>query len=415
VNQAGERVYVIAADITLDRLSEFFLTNKITANSGAALLAENGRIIAAPALLRAESRNKKDIWLQDHFPSFHEKFVEYQDSPSSLYLIYRAEDQQNWLVTYSPVGILDWYLGTAIPEDDLTGKAMFLVNRMIIVSVIILIIALLLVYFLIGRVSRPLVAISNETERLKSFDLDHVKPVNSLISEIDQVSRSLVSSVEALKAFRRYVPADLVRELVERGKGGELGGEKRELTLFFSDIESFTTASEKLEPEEVMLQLSEYFDAMTKVIMDEKGTVDKFIGDAVMAFWGAPTDVDEPAIRACRAALRCQERLVELNDQWASEGRPRFNTRIGLHTDAVVVGNVGSSERMNYSAIGDGVNLASRLEGLNKQYGTHIMISEATYQLVKDLFECRLLDEVIVKGKTKPVRVYELLSEKLST
>ncbi|MDX1336188.1 MAG: adenylate/guanylate cyclase domain-containing protein, partial [Gammaproteobacteria bacterium] len=114
---------------------------------------------------------------------------------------------------------------------------------------------------------------------------------------------------------------------------------------------------------------------------------------------------------ACRAALRCQERLAELNDRWEAEGRPRFKTRIGLHTDAVVVGNVGSSERMNYSAIGDGVNLASRLEGLNKQYGTWIMLSEATYQLVQDNFECHLLDEVVVKGKTRPVRVYELLGE----
>jgi adenylate cyclase len=412
VNKTGERVYVIAADIALDKLSSFFLTNKITENSGAALITEKGRVIAAPALLSAELRDKKTVWLQDHLPSFYERFVDFQASPSSLYHIYREEDQQYWLVTYSPVGILDWYLGTAIPEDDLTGKAMYLVKRMIVVSVIILILAVLFIFFLVGRVSKPLVEISRETERLKNFDLDHVKPVSSIISEIDQVNRSLTSSVEALKAFRRYVPADLVRQLVERGEGGELGGEKRELTLFFSDIESFTTASEKLEPEEVMLQLSEYFDAMTHEIMAEQGTVDKFIGDAVMAFWGAPSDVEDPAIRACRAALRCQARLAGLNDHWESEGRPRFNTRIGLHTDDVVVGNVGSSERMNYSAIGDGVNLASRLEGLNKQYGTHIMISEATYQLVKDYFECRLLDEVVVKGKTQSVNVYELLAER---
>jgi adenylate cyclase len=411
VNKSGERVYVVAADIALDELSSFFLTNKITENSGAALITENGRVIAAPALLSAELRNQNKVWLQDHLPSFYERFVEYKETPSSLYHVYREQDQQYWLVTYSPVGILDWYLGTAIPEDDLTGKAMYLVNRMIIVSGLILVAAVFFIYFLVGRVSKPLVEISHETEHLKKFDLENVRPVKSMISEIDQVSRSLVSSVEALKAFRRYVPADLVKELVERGKGGELGGERRELTLLFSDIESFTTVSESLEPEEVMLQLSEYFDAMTKEIMAEQGTVDKFIGDAVMAFWGAPRDVSDPALHACRAALRCQERLAELNDQWAAEGRPRFKTRIGLHTDSVVVGNVGSSERMNYSAIGDGVNLASRLEGLNKQYGTWIMVSEATYQLIKNHFACRLLDEVVVKGKTRPVRVYELLGE----
>ncbi|MDX1335952.1 MAG: adenylate/guanylate cyclase domain-containing protein, partial [Gammaproteobacteria bacterium] len=409
VNTEGKRTHVVAADILLEELSQFLLSHHVTEHSASGLITSEGQIVAAPALLKAEYSEQDKVWLQERLPAFYERFVEYQKSPSPQYRLYREEDDQYWLVTYTPVGILDWYLGTAIPENDLTGKAMYMVNRMIVVSAFILIAAVFLIYFLIGRVSKPLVEISRETERLKKFDLENVRPVKSMISEIDQVSRSLVSSVEALKAFRRYVPAELVRELVERGKGGELGGERRELTLFFSDIESFTTASESLEPEEVMLQLSEYFDAMTKVIMAEQGTVDKFIGDAVMAFWGAPRDVSDPALHACRAALRCQERLAELNDRWEAEGRPRFKTRIGLHTDAVVVGNVGSSERMNYSAIGDGVNLASRLEGLNKQYGTWIMLSEATYKQVHDHFECRLLDEVVVKGKTRPVRVYELL------
>jgi adenylate cyclase len=409
VNKEGERTHVVAADIILEELSAFLLSNKITEHSVAGLITTEGLVIAAPALLGAEYRDKERVWLQDRLPSFYERFVEYQKTPSPFYRFYREADQQYWLVSFAPVGILDWYLGSAIPEKDLTGKSMILVNRMIVVSLLILILGVLLMFFLVGRISRPLIQISQETSRLKNFELEHVRPVNSMITEIDQVSRSLVSSVEALKAFRRYVPADLVRELVERGKGGELGGERRELTLFFSDIESFTSASESLEPEEVMLQLSEYFDVMTKEIMAEQGTVDKFIGDAVMAFWGAPRDVSDPALHACRAALRCQECLAELNDRWEAEGRPRFNTRIGLHTDSVVVGNVGSSERMNYSAIGDGVNLASRLEGLNKEYGTWIMVSEATYQLVQDHFECRLLDEVIVKGKTQPVRVFELI------
>ena len=160
-----------------------------------------------------------------------------------------------------------------------------------------------------------------------------------------------------------------------------------------------------------MLQLSEYFDAMTNIIEKEKGTVDKFIGDAVMAFWGAPLPNENHPLGACHSALQCQRQIKKLNTKWKKEGKEQYHTRIGIHSGPVTVGNIGAKQRMNYTVLGDGVNLASRLEGVNKIYKTDIIISHSTYIQVKEFFKCRILDQIAVKGKDESIKIYELLTE----
>jgi len=162
-------------------------------------------------------------------------------------------------------------------------------------------------------------------------------------------------------------------------------------------------------PEKLVVHLSEYFEEVTQIIMKANGTIDKYIGDAVMAFWGAPIVDKDQALNACRAALKLQHRLNELNRKWAMEEKPILETRIGIHTGNVIVGNMGSSDRMNYTALGDTVNLASRLEGANKIYHTHIIISEDAYTEIHEFCLARPLDMVAVKGKTKGIKIYELL------
>jgi adenylate cyclase len=162
--------------------------------------------------------------------------------------------------------------------------------------------------------------------------------------------------------------------------------------------------------EQLMTHLSEYLDALTHVIMDNHGTVDKYIGDAIMAFWGAPLPCADHAYLACRSARRCQQALTALNRGWHARGLPPMPTRIGLNTGACVVGNVGSSDRMNYTVLGDSVNLASRLEGVNKVYGTRVILSEATHLAVADRVLARPLDLVIVKGRSEPTRILELVA-----
>jgi adenylate cyclase len=247
--------------------------------------------------------------------------------------------------------------------------------------------------------------------RVEHFDLEGKPDVASRIIEIDEISRSFVRMKTGLRSFQKYVPADLVRNLVRLGEEAELGGERRELTIYFSDIAGFTSISEQMDPEELVRHLSVYFSDLGRIFLENRATIDKYIGDAIMAFWNAPERVGNHAELACRTALRVQARLAELNACWRAEGRPELGTRCGLATGEVIVGNMGSEDRLNYTVIGDTANLASRLEGLNKYYGTRIMIAEATRMKVEGLFRTRKLDIVAVSGTTRPIAIHELVAE----
>ncbi len=212
--------------------------------------------------------------------------------------------------------------------------------------------------------------------------------------------------------FSQYLNPTVVNELIAHPEKLRLGGEKKELTVFFSDIASFTNFSEKLDAVDLVGILNEYLSGMTEIILKNDGTLDKYVGDAVMAVWGAPMPLPNNAMSACRAALQMQDKIDEIAARWEKEGKPKLLVRMGLNTDFMVVGNVGGSSRFDYTVIGDAVNLGSRMEGANKTYGTRIMISERTHELVKDELLCRELDYLIVKGKTQPIRVYELIGDR---
>jgi adenylate cyclase len=213
-------------------------------------------------------------------------------------------------------------------------------------------------------------------------------------------------------AFQHYVPPAVVEDLVSDAGALRLGGEKRELTVLFSDIRGFTTLSEGLQPEELVKLMNEYFTVMTDLVFAHRGSLDKYIGDAIMAVYGAPVvESDHPAL-ACRSALDMMRALEELQQKWQAAGLPKIGIGVGINTGQVVVGNMGSKTRFNYTVVGDHVNLSSRIEGLNKTYGTSILISEYTYERVKDEFRnVREVDSVKVRGREQPVRLYELFLE----
>jgi adenylate cyclase len=213
-------------------------------------------------------------------------------------------------------------------------------------------------------------------------------------------------------AFAMYLAPAVIEHLIQDPDKLSLGGEEREMTALFSDVQGFSSISEKLKPAELVHLLNEYLTAMSDVLFEFEGTVDKFEGDAIIAFFGAPIPCDDHARRACFAALAMQKKNAELNEKFESEGRPHMLTRIGINTGHMVVGNMGSAQRMDYTIMGDSVNLASRLEGANKQYGSLIMISEYTYEQVRDSVEAREMDLITVVGKARSVRVYELLARK---
>ncbi len=209
--------------------------------------------------------------------------------------------------------------------------------------------------------------------------------------------------------FSKFVSQDVVDELLANPEAIALGGAKKEITVFFSDVRGFTTISEKLSPEELVQLLNDYLSEMTELIIQYRGTIDKYMGDAIMAFWGAPIPNDQHAYFACVASIAQYRKLKELQEKWKGSGTTNIDIGIGLNSGFAVVGNMGSSHRMDYTVMGDTVNLGSRLEGITKTYGVKICLSEFTYELVKDKVYARELDLVKVKGKNEPVRIYELM------
>lgn len=260
------------------------------------------------------------------------------------------------------------------------------------------------------RMSTTLKSITAEAEHLQDM-ASPSKPIGSFVKELNTLGSTVYQAQRAVWSFSRLAPREIVRGVLDGTISTELGGKRQEITAFFTDVRGFTTLSEKADPDVLMRQTSRYFTALSDVIMEQGGTIDKFIGDAVMAFWNAPNPQEDHCERACRAALLSQKANERVNREFEAEGLPQFYTRYGIHVGEAVVGNVGSSERMNYTTLGSVVNLAARLEGLNKEHGTDILVSEAVYERIRHRFRCRFVDTVVAKGMVAETRIYQLLEE----
>jgi len=295
------------------------------------------------------------------------------------------------------------------PTDDFVGFLKSMNRQIIAVILALTAVELLLIFLLARRLSRPIEDISSELRAVQGLSFDETPERHSAVREIDQLQRAIALLRNSLRSFSAFVPVDLVRGLVKSGIPLELGVESRHVTVLFSDIEDFSTHAERSKASDLLAQMSVYFAQITRAIADEQGTVDKFIGDGVMAFWGAPVPLPDHPLRACCGALRAVRRMEKVNAEWRREGRPTFRTRIGMHTAEVLVGNVGSSERFSYTAMGDGVNVASRLEGMNKRFGTTICISDSMVETLGAQILARPMRRASVKGRKQHFMIYELL------
>lgn len=265
------------------------------------------------------------------------------------------------------------------------------------------------------RISTPIRRLSNAAERVGEGDLNTRVDIRSGGRETRMLGEAFNSMVGGLKerdfikdTFSRYVTKQVAEEILKDTGSISLGGRKQEVTILFSDIRGFTTFSERNTPEDVIQHLNEYFSAMVDSIFKYEGTLDKFIGDAVMAVFGSPVAHEDDPLRAVSTALDMRERLEALNAEWTAAGRDTLRIGIGINTGEAIVGNIGDIRRMEYTVIGDNVNLASRLESLTKEYECPIIISESTMIKLTGRIDSHLLGEVTVKGKTQPVRIYEL-------
>ncbi|AMK12580.1 hypothetical protein AWY79_16450 [Pseudodesulfovibrio indicus] len=307
------------------------------------------------------------------------------------------------------------FVAVAVPESQFTGPIARIGTRTLYVSLGLLLLSLPVVFGVAKLISRPLRLLTVAVHEIKSFNLNTPVSIRTVITEIRDLTAALETMRNSLKVFGSYVPRPLVKRMITNDIVPALGGERRELTLLFSDIEGFTNIAEGMSPEELTADVTTYFKRISQVILHTGGTVDKYIGDAVMAFWNAPVRNAGHAHDACLAALRCEAALRIFNMGRENQGKAAFRTRMGVHTGEAVVGNIGSSDRMAYTAIGASVNLASRLEGLNKYLGTSILVSESTRAAAGDQFVFRFAGRVVAKGTSSGVGAYELLGTRYGT
>ncbi len=409
-DQNGQFIAVIGVDIFLKGISSF-LEKKISFKDERILMVnEKEEILASSFSLEGVSNTTRLSSIgQLKDKTFAQAFALYKLSNEKLFFF--SEGGINYISFFFPIDIdagQTWVLSVVIPKETLIHDVNVIIIKVLVFSFVIFVGALLMVLFLAGKISRPIVALTHEIDKVKAFDLKDPIIPKSHIKEIAMIEASLADMKQALQSFSLFIPKLLVKQLVEKREGIKLGGELRVVTISFYDIAHFTTISEHFPPQELMLQVSEYLRALSPIIIQNQGTIDKYIGDNIMSFWNAPSDDPDHILHSCMAAWACQQKVAALNQKWKKEKKPCFETRMGIHTGDVIVGNIGSSERMNYTVVGSSVNIASRLEGANKIYQTKIIISEPIAEKVKDHFIIRLLDLIALKGSNTGIFIYEL-------
>lgn len=407
---------VFGLDISLEYLTRFVSGQNITANGYSFIITRGEDLVAYPhrppfTMVNAASGKLFNVH-QAHLPFIDESLDIYkQTGQSEIILKYQ---HKTYLVTYRPVGDIapqGWLIGVVTPRSDLIGMLKEIRYISVLVSLFILLLGILVVSRLVTRIVSPINELVKETDRIRQFDLEGDVRLRSRIKEVVFLRNAVRAMKRGLRQFQLYVPKTLVRQLIQSGREISQGGEHKQLVVLFSDIQNFTSISHHMEANQLMVHLCEYFEALSQIILEEGGTIDKYMGDSVMAFWGAPITQESPWMNAARAALKIQSSVSDLNTQWKKQGKPRLITRIGIHMGDAIVGNLGSSERLNYTAIGDTINITSRLEGINKVYHTSIIVSEEVYLQIRDKFVLRMVDCVTVRGRSGTICVYELLGD----
>jgi adenylate cyclase len=403
---------VFAIQMGMNFLKNFLENIKYTGHGKVFIVTDSGNLIAFPHLAAFDKQALVDIH-HTSFPWVSQSFDLYKKNGKKEFIF--NQDNKTYVATYHTipqVGLHNWLIGVVVPESDFIGELITTNYITIAVSFIILLLGIYLVSMIITRIVRPMNQLADETEHIKKFELNEDIHIQSRIKEVMLLTNALSAMKKSLRSFQKYVPATLVRQIIDAGEDAHVGGAKKQVAILFSDIQDFTSIVEYEEPEEIMSRLCEYFDVISNVILQERGTIDKYIGDSIMVFWGAPLSEANPAYQAAKAALRCIKKVTELNLNWQQQGKAVFVTRFGLHIGNAVVGNLGSSERLNYTAIGSSINTASRLEGANKFYGTSIIVSENMYHMIRHEFILRMIDCVALKGQAETGFIYELLAEK---
>ncbi|MBA2402110.1 MAG: adenylate/guanylate cyclase domain-containing protein, partial [Bradyrhizobium sp.] len=401
---------VIAIIIELTRVSNFLSQLTVGKSAGAFILDREGGVVAAPDAEASEVMALKT----DHplFPvavdAMKNAGSAYNPGEGGPLKRQVTRDGKAYQAVLTPISFPGWSLVTVVPESEFLGPVQMTIRNLLIGLAVLIVIAGLLSAWLAQRlIAAPLIKVVGEIRHVERFDLEKVQRHPSRLTEIENLSGAIGDMAQGLAAFRKYIPADLVKRLINDGNGARLGGTVRPMSVMFIDLAGFTGMSERLHDRIIPL-LSRYFDSVSTQIQATGGTIDKFIGDAVMAFWGAPAPNPDHAVDCCRAALACQRAMAEVG-LVDDRGQP-VKIRIGINSGDMLVGNIGSEVRLNYTVIGDAVNIASRLESTNKVYGSTIIIGPETRRLAGDRIVVRELDRLAVYGRAGGLQIYELLA-----
>lgn len=412
----GALAGVVAADVTLDSFSRYLAQKSVSPNSLSYLLDENGLVLAASDGTTSYGSDNDRVALP-HVADVENRLVAFaygqRPFPSEDEVYEFDLDRQSYIVGLSSfeqdLG-KPWRLMVLTPLGDFTGEFAKNNRDMLALGFGAIALQLAIIYVIANLLSLPLQRMARKVARIQNLeDGSDLPVVRSRVREVAALSRAIETLDTAVQAFARFVPVGLVRQLLGSDQKLELGGQSRFLTILFCDVEAFSTLAERVASRDLLMRISSLLGIVTNRVHNYLGTIDKFVGDGVMAFWGAPAPLDDHAWHACVAALAIQRDMERLNAEWRDADAPQMRLRIGIHSDVVLVGNVGSNERLSYTVLGDGVNIASRLEGTNKPYGTLICISHDTYREAGDRLCVRPIDEVRVKGRRALVTIYELL------
>lgn len=404
----GRLLGVVGVDLSLDAISGILGRIRIGEAGEVFLLSRDGDLISQSGYAGGDAAAEEN-------PVVAAALAEWRGSGRDFFRIEVPGARGAYLVSVQPMSEIfgmQPLVGVVVPERQFVGAIDEATWRALQYAGLILVIAVLATMLLARLLSRHLREVADEARRISDFDLSGDFELRSRVTEVSDLGAAVANMKNSLRSFGAYVPRDLVRSIVSSGQSVTVGGAARELSILFSDIEGFSRKTESMAPEQLMSDLSRYFGEMEAAVSSNGGTIDKYIGDAVMAIWNAPAEDPDHALNACRAALACRAAEKALNRGVDDSSLFPVRTRFGLHCDRVVVGNVGSAGRLQYTALGGAVNLASRIEGLNKVYGTDILVTRNVVDRTHGRFVLRSVDRVSPAGITQPIDIFELVAEK---
>lgn len=446
----GDKAAVIGADVLLETISHMLLEQAVSEHSVGYIFGADGELIvhsdpkvmaelvdnlsnrnAAPRTLAANddpaligevvnqvlartSQPAAEIASDPVFRAVQDLLDSNLGAPHGDATEFRV-GKTPWLARISTFGashLLDGYrIVIAAPLEDFTAESDSMLRKTLSVAAVLVLFGIIVALLISRRISRALVALAAEANQIGNLDLDGWTVRRSLISEINMLGRALSSARGAIRTFAVYVPRELVRQIVASGQAAAGAAVKREVTVLFTDIRDFTTISEQHSPEEVVEMLTAYFETMNVIVERHNGVIVQYLGDSIYAMWNAPTENAHHVDDGCRCTLELKAAIDALNVENARTGKPELVTRFGLHTGVAVVGSVGAKDRRQYTAMGDTVNVASRLEGMNKQFGTSILVSASVKQKAGDLphIAFRALGAATAKGRHEQIEVYQLV------